>query len=338
MGIIYYVALSQILCGLFVKTEIERYSSPIALDEVDALTQNISDPVQRKIVSVQLLYCPSVPLCNNLTWIKSYSERFGSFSSCCNDIIYGDHCPTPPLEVKSSETCIRPQYLREGQSSVNSLYSYIMIDRCSPGFTDSITERKCTSQQADIDWFDLSLFVPVSSVANDIIYKNRYCAFCNNIKLENIVYWKTKLTCNTNIPTLPQPPVTLLKLLHMIKGHTHCNIEFYDPSSTTSVMCNWGRYTKCNQTGKWKHYDKLTEHGCNSYTSVYKGEYRNVFCFLCNENESPRIQCIDGDKGVSGGRFGTFTGLLRYRTEPDVSTSKSALCPEDEIYDSYEVQ
>ena len=337
MGIIYYVFLSQILCGLLVNTIIRTYPSPIELDEVDALTQNISDPIQRKIVAVQLLYCPSVPLCDNLTWIQSYSARFDHFNGCCNDITYGDECPIHPLEVKNSDMCIRPQYLREGQSSVNSPYSYIMIDRCSSGFTDSVTGRKCTSRPADIDWFDLSLFVPVSSVANDIIYKNRYCAFCNNEKLENIVDWKAQLTCNNNRPPLPQPPVTLLKLLHMIKGYTHCNIEFYDPSSTTSVLCNWGKYTKCNQTGKWKSYDKLTEHGCNSYTSVYNGEYRNVFCFLCNEDGSPGIQCTGSDTSVSGGRFGTFTGLLRYRPEPDVNTSKSALYPEDDIYDSYEV-
>jgi hypothetical protein len=58
---------AQILCGLLVNTIIRTYPSPIELDEVDALTQNISDPIQRKIVAVQLLYCPSVHVLTTLT-------------------------------------------------------------------------------------------------------------------------------------------------------------------------------------------------------------------------------------------------------------------------------
>lgn len=341
-----YTVLSQILNVLLVYGNINiRYPSRSDYQQVDNMTQYITNETQHNITAAQLLYCPLEPMCHNLTRMQTYAKNVEPyFMNCCKGCscsvdsnIQGEQCPNTNLEPSSRrKACIRPQYLMYGQTKNNVIHSYYMVVSCSPDFVnhDDVIS-KCTSEQRDADnWLDLSLFIPVSSLHTKTTYKNMYCAMCNLEKQENIADWKLQVACSTEIPFI-KPPSNQIELLTMIRQYKTCNIYFYDMLIDNS-KCDWGQYTTCNQTGTWGHYDKVIDHGCNSYTSLYVGHYRNVFCFMCNQDEPPFMGCVPDDfKEDESSLFGTFTGLLRYRIEPN--TYRLQQCRENEIYDTYEV-
>ena len=42
--------------------------------------------------------------------------------------------------------------------------------------------------------------------------------------------------------------------------------------------------SKCNETGKWVHYNEYTERACISFTDPFNHTYKNVYCHFCNED------------------------------------------------------
>jgi len=250
-----YTVLSQILNVLLVYGNINiRYPSTSDYQQVDNMTQYITNERQHNITAAQLLYCPLEPMCHNLTRMHTYAKNVEPyFMNCCEGCscsvasnIHGEQCPNTDLEPSSSlKACIRPQYLMYGQTSNNVIHSYYMVVSCSPDFLnhDDVIS-KCTSEQRDADdWLDLSLFLPVSSVHTNTTYKNRYCAMCNHEKQENITDWKLQVACSTVIPFI-KPPINLIELLTMIRQYKTCNIYFYDMAIENS-RCDWGQYTTC---------------------------------------------------------------------------------------------
>ena len=153
-----------------------------------------------------------------------------------------------------------------------------MISKCHPGYTDMSIIQRCTNPGQD---GSLDSVLPVSLVTTGEVFRNKFCVMCNNIELHyyNVIYWTLDIYAD-NFITLPQT-----NLLERIKVNGE-NIFFSPPKFIKSDKpCNIPEYkiSKCNETGLWNIYDKVTDLACNSFIDPYDHTYKNVFCFLCNQ-------------------------------------------------------
>ncbi|XP_063412610.1 uncharacterized protein LOC134695316 [Mytilus trossulus] len=326
-------------------TTIYRYPRDVDFKEVYDLIDHYQDGYQKRILEKQLLYCPMVPLCNNLTRQDSYPNGTSpDVRSCCfpcscqeNGIMNNEQCPNTDdvmLSTHTRKTCMYPQYLTHGKTKIISKQSYYMISSCAPNFNTVSIIQKCTADQRKYDPFDISLYIPVSINSTNLLFKNKYCAICNSHTTNEMIPWLANLTCIFE----PFDTISFSRsIMKEIAQSDECNILFQEQNMTSDLeTCDWGIYTTCNQTGSWEVYDKFIEDACNSYTSVYRANYRNIFCFLCNSNESLYMGCdywdlYDRTKAIP---TATFASLMRYRVEDQGNTDQD--CSDNEIFDSYE--
>ncbi|CAG2220689.1 unnamed protein product [Mytilus edulis] len=120
---LFNVCLLVFVCAIFAEvigSFIYRYPSDVDLKEVYDLTENFQNANQRRILEKQLLYCPMVPLCNNLTRQDSYPNGTSSdVESCCyscscqeKGLGTNGNCPNSEITLSTPvKTCIYPQYL-----------------------------------------------------------------------------------------------------------------------------------------------------------------------------------------------------------------------------------
>ncbi|CAG2243745.1 unnamed protein product [Mytilus edulis] len=326
-------------------TSIYRYPTDVDFKEVNNLIEPFQDGYQKRILEKQLLYCPMVPLCNNLTRQDSYPNGTSpDVGSCCfpcscqkNGILNNEQCPNADVMLSAHrKTCIYPQYLTQGRTKIISKHSYYMISTCAPNFYTVSIIQKCTADQRKLDSFDISLYIPVSINSSNLLFKNKYCAICNNHTTNEMIPWSANLTCIFK----PFDTISFSRsIMKEIAQSDDCNILFQSWNMTSEPeTCDWGRYTVCNQTGSWKVYDKFIEDACNSYTSVYRAKYRNIFCFLCNSNETLYMGCDYWDlyDRIKEIPTATFASLISFREEDQRNTYQD--CSDNEIFDSYEVR
>ena len=159
----------------------------------------------------------------------------------------------------------------------------MFVTACDRENTNDNDRHLCETPGSDLD--DLEAIVPVTEPVSDILYRNRYCAYCNNVnKSDQLIDWKLKINSNQHI-TFPRRD--LLEELRKTRG----NIMYIHPTSYIDGQeCQINlRYTieTCNQTGLWEKHNSFIEVACeSSYTDAYNYTYKNFFCFLCNAEQS----------------------------------------------------
>ena len=125
-------------------------------------------------------------------------------------------------------------------------------------------------------------------------FQNYYCAQCNNVLDENIVYLASFQCLNGKLM-----PSSMETLASEVESAPDCNINFKLPQNGMMLPLCTPKILTCNITGRWKIYDPIIEAGCHAYTAVYEHQYNNIFCYLCNEPEPfdmPAV-CVRSDQG-----------------------------------------
>ncbi|CAG2255933.1 unnamed protein product [Mytilus edulis] len=207
------ILLLLLLNGLSCRGEISReYPAISDYKEVENLTLTISNNVEKTVIEHQLLYCPIKPLCGGLARRPLPSNSSNIYISCCDQCSCShvapadEHCPNIDIQSTSTlQTCIYPQYKEYGQTNLTAIHSYYMFANCATDFTDSDIINKCTSDQRDVDLFDIYLYAPVSQINKTIVYKNIYCAICNHEEESNIESWEANVFCNFGKPFMKTP-------------------------------------------------------------------------------------------------------------------------------------
>ncbi|XP_046571825.1 uncharacterized protein LOC124279989 [Haliotis rubra] len=99
--------------------------------------------------------------------------------------------------------------------------------------------------------------------------------------------------------------------------------------------------SECNVTGIWQEYNSDIEAACHAYTHVFRDYYRNVFCYICNENEI-QLESIPmgGNRGGPIGGyvdapFVSFAAILQFEEESDVESSSGEECSKGEYDDIF---
>ena len=72
--------------------------------------------------------------------------------------------------------------------------------------------------------------------------------------------------------------------------HAKCNIFYRPPYRYGRYKCTFPHDTirECNQSGLWRERNELIEWACAEYLDPFNATYENVFCYLCNVDDSPQ--------------------------------------------------
>lgn len=244
--------------------------------------------------------------------------------TCCLRAL--DHLPTVQESRDALQmTCEYPQ-LRPYKPLMmaNMLVPVLMIRRCL-NRGDSGLVDKCEDPGK---YDDIFTKVPVVDSESLFSYHNRYCAACNGVNDENIVFWKTEVGCLNGWYN----PANVTSLARGIRDTVDCNLLYEIPDVPgLSVPGCYKVVSNCNETGLWKAYDPLIEAACLAYTTVYDYRYKNVFCYLCNTNDGRAPTTCLQPPGSSV--FITYAALLKLPVNEDYSSTPSGSCAGNQIYD-----
>lgn len=250
-------------------------------------------------------------------------------------------CPELLNEIAShysSEMCVHPQMKPVLANATRLVSAVSMISHCLRGMNkpaDYINKCENSLRLTDID---TKIPVTVKNGTNIVTYKNLYCAVCNDVKTNEMLYWSPKLDCYTYDFDFSATP---LEQILEEQSSGNCILYFTPPANVNkSSFQKCGEVIgECNATGLWKVYDPLIEAACQSFESHFQNIYRNVFCFLCNTNDD--IMDIPFCR-LSEMATVTFSLILKYiptldDTMPATTNETSYGCINGEIYDSAQV-
>lgn len=314
-------------------------------DENDFRGYNSSD-VLPEIAQHYLKLCPDKQLCtvNGTTRITRAVRSESCCGICdCHETCYthGNCCPDvlQYFNDSSIDTCVRPQYLNYGTTNLSIPQSYYMTNKCPEEFENVNIRNKCENIPERVRYLEDLWFIQPTSIEKSV-YRNRYCAMCHGRQIDHLVPWVISVQCCSSTLTETK---SFEELLDILSSNKLCNIFFLPPIIEPSPRsCNWGEYTTCNQTGTMTTYDVTLDRWCGSFTAMFKKQYRNVFCYMCNTEIDPTT--CRNEKDITT-LFGTssFTAILDYNFITHVLQRKSQQvtsvedCTEDQRYDNYKV-
>lgn len=247
--------------------------------------------------------------------------------TCCLATL--GHLPTVEESWASNElqmSCSYPQLKPYTKYLIpNAGIAARMLRKCLHK-TDSETVDRCEKAN---DYDDIITKVPVVDRISLISYHNKYCARCNDVAEENIVFWEARIECKGGWYN----PSNISVVVRDILDSYTCNMlyDLPDVPGLTIPKC-FEAISTCNETGLWKTHDPVIERACLAYTSIYDFKYRNVFCYLCNTDEtSAPNSCSDNPGGYE---FVSFSALLKIPTvEEDNAVKQPDSCADNQVFD-----
>lgn len=240
----------------------------------------------------------------------------------------------PSMEEISSTvsmTCRYPQ-LRSYQKNMSNAQNPVnMFRQCPKGYKESRIAKQCEHPDLFNDIFSQ---VPVVDKTSMKSYQNKFCAECNAISVHNIIYWNVNVSCLSDW----FDPNDIFTNARGIEETKDCNLIYHFPDFLGQADHHCREViSTCNETGLWKTYDALIDHGCKAFTTIYNYRYRNVFCYMCNTDDifAPSF-CYEEPKRR---RYLTFVALLKLPSaSEDVTHFRDVdVCKITQVYDHVQV-
>ena len=258
----------------------------LQMDDTRKYLQGIADQSQQIVLTEQLRYCPFTDLCMfsfNLTPPRSGYTSPCRACSCGNSTVTSiSSCPdvlnftdfgkiTKPV----SHECL-PVYLKPPAfTRYGTLYK--TVTSCPSAAL--VENYNCSSKTRHIS--SLEDILPVTDRSNNVTYKNKYCAQCNDVSLQLLVPWSPVLTCQGKEEHIYNSEKELIEFALKTPS---CNLQFspeniYDAAAT---VCSVIR--SCNISGLWKTFDTFVWTACLFYENIYtvageRGQGRIKFRF-----------------------------------------------------------
>ena len=186
--------------------------------------------------------------------------------------------------------CALPQYLTSKEDTLYVTATDVaplwMISKCDPLFRVSQKHDTIKELCENPDTVEsIESVLPVMNTTSHI-FRNKYCAFCNDVDVLWIVNFRMEIQCAETMP------VTYKGFLSTIR-EKKCNIFYRGPfrELNPAQNCSIIRYqiSQCNETGLWPVYNETIKQACEAFIDPFNFTYQNYFCYLCNSGDiSPR--------------------------------------------------
>ncbi|XP_053380877.1 uncharacterized protein LOC128549001 [Mercenaria mercenaria] len=343
--------------------EINLYNPGIADMEYYMKTQKkvinylagFKNEFQRTIVETQMKFCPYEPLCNFT--VNASTDKKSCCAPCLCNNCETDRtcCPSvidekefifdnstgqfPSTERHVEQTCIlrhltiRPSYEQKG---------FMAFSDC-PMNTSSVLRYNCSRPYTKDLKINFSL--PVFSNKSLLIFRNQFCAHCNGVAEEDIIFFHPVVSCETT--ELLSQASSEKEIIELIFANETCDLSFGFFDSRVQLQdCKYS-ISKCNVTGTWREYDIHLETACHLYESKFEHEtyvFRNVFCALCNGMSLHTVTC-EWFTTLKTDTF-SFSGLLNLDFDQGFSTAsleesrldQDSSCKTFQLYDPLTVR
>ena len=152
-----------------------------------------------------------------------------------------------------------------------------MVTKC-PSVTSSPVEYGELCESSGVQ-SSLKAVTPV--LHHNITYKNMYCALCNGVEPnETLDYFDPELSCDSPVPLTGND-------LASAWSTANCSVYFRPPYGISLDVCLVPEYSvsRCNETGKWRVYNRSLEMACMAFVDPFNITFMNYFCYLCNVDE-----------------------------------------------------
>jgi len=214
-------------------------------------------------------------------------------------------------------------------------YGVLIVSRCSEEWTDDYSRTLCENTYSTDG--DLIMRTPVSdNTLSNVVYKNMYCAFCNNVN--EFRFWNPQYGCLYEMYFDPDTPTHVL-FLH-IPDDPDCWLQFAFPDNKAEVR-------RCELEPTVSNCPSMTDESlvlkCKNdpYNLVFDSlgkPYRNRYCAQCNGVSTEDIYCkiFPANRNPNMPRYPSFRLLVDfnqnafYQNEESIRTQ---MCDEDEHYD-----
>ena len=198
--------------------------------------------------------------------------------TCCPDTL--DYLPNIDESLSRIKRECVDTYLKKKVSSDTPVGNSVwMTTKCANDFNDTvqiILRDKCENPE---QFTDVDTKIPVTDNITHDIYRNMYCALCNFVVEEKMVYWDASVECSKAVLL----PSSMKQIVEEVNEIPECNIIYKHPKMEGNLPECTYKITECNVTGNWEVYDPVVEAACHAYTAVFDFKYNNIFCYLCNE-------------------------------------------------------
>ncbi|XP_041351186.1 uncharacterized protein LOC121370140 [Gigantopelta aegis] len=288
----------------------------------------------RRLILDHRRYCGRPGVC-----LHRWPDRCYRCEPCqCDDFcsLYDDCCPDILSRQSNISIGDNHRLPRECVSAISRMYG----DRIENVTARAVAVRRyfmvtsCQNDEMSQLCADSPTLPPVTSVADNVTFLNKYCAACNNVTQYRP--WAVKIDCTEKLNVSIYR--TALQLLTASLNDDTCAVYHHPPNGVTARECFYDDsvISKCNVTGMWPAYDAFTERACGTFTTVKLLDgrrYRNPFCFICNA-ESYRKLFPKCKRKFDGGPV-AFSALLDFGDifHPG-NTDPTTQCDEDKIYDA----
>ena len=159
------------------------------------------------------------------------------------------------------------------------LHKYNMIASCQYG--RSHEDKRCDLPSITTSNMFSDTYRPVISRVSYLVYRNRYCAACNNDT--DIIPFDIEASCKDGFDI--NSFATLEEVWSSVKLF-NCAVSYIAPEEFRNIIyeCDVddSLISKCNVTGLWFDYDPEIEWACENFNSNALMNYRNIFCYICN--------------------------------------------------------
>ena len=246
----------------------------------DHISQYFSD-FQSQVVALNSEFCGRT--CNfNHSLKAAIVNNFCDDCSCRASCQQAEDC-CPDLVVLHNQTSA-PYYtgcVADTLPPKDSNNYYIMTDRCPNSYNVTHVKTAC-EQSSYTDWANV---VPHFDVDSGISFRNIYCAKCHGHN--NSQSWPTFITCSYFDNSL-QEATSHLELFKAVLKSKACYVHWLPSVDMHPLRCRERKVVEviahCNVTGMWEYYDSNLARACSMFSHVVFGEYRNVFCYMCNQD------------------------------------------------------
>ncbi|XP_067682684.1 uncharacterized protein [Haliotis asinina] len=242
-----------------------------------------------------------------------------SFGDCCSDLYIG-----------KGDQSFQCEEIYSGTGESDTLF---LVANCTPGHENYSEEvsRKCTTPNRLKH--DEEVLVSLNREnQTSLTFRNKYCAQCHGYK--DLQTWTVDVSC-TDLPEevndVSDPAVIFARL----QNSYSCMVGQRKPRNISTRSCTvLELISECNVTGIWQEYNSDIEAACHAYTHVFRDYYRNVFCYICNENEIRQLSMspmIDYEF-IS---FVSFAAILQFEDESGGTSSSGEECSKREYDDIF---
>ncbi|XP_033118568.1 uncharacterized protein LOC117118162 [Anneissia japonica] len=263
-----------------------------------------------------------------------YKQPSGETSNCKCDgkcLIYGDCCKDKYNSF--NETQISEIQVSTATCVDISSEAYYIIQTCASSWTDDRTRDLC--EHVD-DVHDILQNLPVYDPDGNH-FKNMFCAFCNNIQIDDMIAWQAMKPETHSSETESD----IFNIQYSVPSSL---AEYLQPRICIDMGIAYCDYINVNESGQRcpEYYEPIVYE--NNYQITL---YKNSECALCNGIDfNGTINCSslglsenDFNKENEGPPFPGFsrplTVLLGASASKILATETKKLCKSGEVFDPF---